>query len=766
MNRTPQLPRASLAADAGRTLTAGDWPAADEDRHVVVPRKVLLVANTAWYLYNFRRRLIRALVGRGCEVVAVCPRDRYVELLETEGVRWIEWSLDRAGMSPLRDWRSLVRLRQIYRDESPDLVHHFTIKSILYGTSAARRTSVRRIVNSVTGLGHVFVSNRLAARMARPWIRRWYLRSLIATGVRPIFQNADDLAELSRLSPHLAARAILARGSGVDLQRFTPSPDGRPQANGVPCVLFVGRLLEEKGIREFVEAAHLTRDRGLRARFIACGAPDPGNPSSVDPACLDRWRSEGLVEFPGHVDDIEQKMREADVIVLPSYREGTPRVLLEAAAMGKPVVATNVPGCRDVVTHGHNGLLVPPRDPQALANALEQLLTAEPLRLSMGRAGRALAVERFDERQVVRQTLRAYDDPNASEEPASAKYHRKSLDKGVLLLSLDFELAWGTRGRPAARRCGPFWSGTREAIRGLLGLFERYEVPATWAVVGALLLGRGRSNGRHPWLDDPDLSDVPPGDSTCHPEWYAEDVLEAIVSHPVPQELGCHTLTHRFIEPGSVGRRAFRKELRRFRALCDESYLPQPTTFIYPKAKMAHFDVLVEEGFRSIRGPESKWFESLPGTRLPAALRLMDAQLARPPQVDLPERLPCGLWVLPSSQFYSPFLSVGKFVSVAARVRKAVKGLRLAAERKQAFHLWTHPFNLGVRTEELLAGLDEILREARRLCDAGRLELMNMGDLTRKLDASSVARTSGGISAGPPVLEQTPERTRLGQRLA
>ena len=208
-------------------------------------RKVLLVANTAWYLSNFRRGLIRALVARGCEVMAVCPADRYVELLEAEGVRWIEWSLDRAGMSPLRDWRSLVRLRRVYRDESPDLVHHFTIKSILYGTWAARRAGVRRIVNSVTGLGHVFVSNRLAARVVRPWVRRWYLRSLTATGVRPIFQNADDLAELSRPSPHLAARAILARGSGVDLHRFAPRPDGPPQANRVPCVLFVGRLLDE-----------------------------------------------------------------------------------------------------------------------------------------------------------------------------------------------------------------------------------------------------------------------------------------------------------------------------------------------------------------------------------------------------------------------------------------------------------------------------------------------------------------------------------------
>jgi len=761
VNHTPQFSRASSAPDAGRPPAAGEWSTADAEANVAMPRKVLLVANTAWYLYNFRRGLIRALVGQGSDVAVVCPWDRYVALLEADGVRWIEWSLDRAGMSLLRDWRSLRRLRRVYLDESPELVHHFTIKSILYGTAAARRGGVRRIVNSVTGLGHVFVSDRLAARVVRPWIRRWYLRSLTAPGVRPIFQNADDLTVLSCRSHELATRAILSNGSGVDVDRFASSPKGPLEPDEVACVLFVGRLLEEKGIREFVEAAHLLQKRGLRARFVACGAPDPGNPSSMDPARLEQWHRERVVEFPGHVDGVEGQMHQADVIVLPSYREGTPRVLLEAAAMGKPVVASDVPGCRDVVTHGHNGLLVPPRDPQALADAVEQVLADESLRDSMGRAGRKLAVERYDERHVVRQTLSAYDDLCRSEVPDATGRDRARLDKGVLLLSLDFELAWGTRGRPAARHCGPFWSGTRKAIRGLLELFERYEVPATWAVVGALLLGRGRSKERHPWLDDPGLSDIPAGDSTTQPQWYAEDVLEAIVSHPVAQEIACHTLTHRFIEPGSDGRRVFREELQRFRTLCDELYLEQPTTFIYPKAKMAHFDILLDEGFRSIRGPESKWFESLPGTRIPAALRLMDARLARPPRVDLPERLPCGLWVLPSSQFYSPFLSVGKYLSVSARVRKAVKGLRLAAERKQVYHLWTHPFNLGVRTEELLAGLDEILQEARRLSDAGRLEVMSMAELTGKLEAGRAI-----VTDGLPLLERTDQEMEVTRGLA
>jgi glycosyltransferase involved in cell wall biosynthesis len=700
------------------------------------PRKILLVANTCWYLYNFRGGLVRALVADGHDVVAVCPEDQYVPRLQAAGVRWADWPLDRAGMGPLGEWSALRALQRIYRRESPDLVHHFTIKSILYGTWAARRSGVQRAVNSVTGLGHVFVSHRPAARLVRPWIRRWYVWALTAPGVQPVFQNADDLAELSRSSPELARRAVMSNGSGVDLQHFAPAANPSRDALGLPCVLFVGRLLEEKGIREFVEAARLTQQQGITARFVACGAPDLGNPSSIDPGSLDRWRREGLVEFPGHVDGIEPQMRQADVVVLPSYREGTPRVLIEAAAMGKPVIASDVPGCREVVTHGQNGLLVPPRDSAALADALQRVLADAPLCASMGQAGRAMAVQRFDERQVVRQTLGVYQELLASQPGADGGRSVARLDKGVMLLSLDFELAWGTRGRPAARHCGPFWAGTRGAIAGLLQLLARHQVPATWAIVGGLLLGRQGATSRHAWLADPSFADVPPGDAVSQPNWYADDVVDKIVAGGPDQEIACHTLTHRFIDPSAQGRQTLRDELRRFRELCEQRQLKQPTTFIFPKAKMAHFDVLAAEGFRCIRGPESGWFESLPGTRLPAALRLIDARLVRPPKVDLPERLPCGLWSLPSSQFYSPFFSVGKHVSVQARVRKAIKGLRRAAECKAVYHLWTHPFNLGVRTAELLDGIDQILREARRLCDAGQLELISMGEMARRLDRS------------------------------
>jgi len=611
--------------------------------------KVLLVANTGWYLRNFRGGLICGLQRAGAEVVAVCPYDSHVEWLKKRGVRCHDWSLNRSGMNPLADLRAMQTLCRIYRRERPDLVHHFTIKPILYGTVAARWSGVRRVVNSVTGLGHVFMSDRLAARLARPLIRHWYARALSTRGGRAVFQNRDDLTLLAESRPELAVSAILTRGSGVDLERFRPAATGRHNGNGQKCALFVGRLLHEKGICEFVEASRLCRQQWHDSRFLVCGSPDPGNPSSVTADTLERWKRENSVELLGHVDGIEHHIAEADVVVLPSYREGTPRVLLEAAAMAKPIVASDVPGCREVVRHGENGLLVPPKDAASLADAIQQLFLDDSRCFDYGRAGRRRIEERYDERLVVEQTMQVYHEllPGEKTEashasaptlrpnpPAPALTPRNSglwtldsgpppptpntshlspnLARGALVISLDFELAWGTRGRPAATRVGPFLQGTRDAIRGLLDLFNTYEVGATWAVVGALLTGGGRHSDRRGWLADCGCDDVPTGDSSSEPHWYAEEVLEWLVEHNVPQEIACHTLTHHFVDASDAGRDSFRCDLRRFRELFDELYLEQPTTFIFPKAKMGHFDVLAEEGFDCIRGPESGWFEPLP----------------------------------------------------------------------------------------------------------------------------------------------------------
>jgi hypothetical protein len=499
-------------------------------------------------------------------------------------------------------------------------------------------------------------------------------------------------------------------------------------------VLFVGRLLAEKGIYEYVQAARICQTRGCDALFEVCGRPDPGNPSSVDGATLEAWYKDDTVEFLGHVNGIEGTLAQADLIVLPSYREGTPKVLMEAAAMGKPVVATDVPGCRQAVVDGETGVLVPPRDPVALAEAIQELVASPRLREQMGEAGRRLACERFDERKVNITTMGAYRTlwkQHLAEQPPTTPV---KLSRGALVISLDLELAWGTRGRPLASQVPPFLDGTREAIRQLLAIFERYEVGATWAFVGGLLLGQGTKGERHPWLSRDAYADVPAGDAASQPHWYGEDILDALVTCQATQELGCHTLTHLFVDGSPEGRKPFRRELKLFLELMDDMYLDKPRSFIFPKAHMGHFDVLAEMGFRSFRGPEPKWFEQLPGRIPSAALRMIDARLGVAPQVQDPQLLADNVWMVPSSQFYSPMLSVGKHVSVEARVRKAIKGLHLAAKQRKVFHLWTHPFNLGVGTEQLMGGLRRIVAEAARMRDAGLLDVVTMGDLSAELD--------------------------------
>lgn len=307
------------------------------------------------------------------------------------------------------------------------------------------------------------------------------------------------------------------------------------------------------------------------------------------------------------------------------------------------------------------------------------------------------------------------------------------LNRGVFTFSIDFELAWGTRKRKPLSVMRPYLHGTRTAVDHLLQLFEKYEISATWATVGALLLSY--KNEKHPWLQKDSLSDVPAGDSTTQPFWYAEDIIESILLCKTPQELGCHTLAHTVVSQNSKDRSEFRTELKQFLELFEEKNIEQPISFIYPRAQMRHFDILAELGFRCFRGLENRWYEKIPGTFPSAAFRFFDAILALQPQVKKAQKHPNGLWIIPSSQFYSPFMRVGKYVSMQARVRKAIKGLQKAVETQGVFHLWTHPFNLGVRTNELLSGLGIIFREAQKLRTSGKLDILPMGSLAKKLDS-------------------------------
>lgn len=363
--------------------------------------KILLIANTDWYLYRFRLSLARFLRGQGMDVVLVSPSGRFVPEIQAEGFRWLAWEVGRQSVNLLREAKAIWGLARIYRQERPDLVHLHTIKPLLYGSLAAYLGHVPAIVRSVTGLGYVFIGNDVQARRLRALIKGLY-RIALRSGVM-LFENQTDRRYF--LDEKLVAPqdAHLIEGVGVDTDFYRPLP----QPKGTPTVLMAARMLWDKGVGTLVEAARRLHQE-IPARVVLVGEPDPGNPASIEVETLQRWAEEGLVEWWGWQADMRNVFAACHVVTLPSLGEGIPTVLLEAAACGRPIVATDVPGCRDVVQEGVNGLLVSPNDPAALAAALHTLLMDEKLRARMGAAGRKLVEERFSDARVHAETLTVY----------------------------------------------------------------------------------------------------------------------------------------------------------------------------------------------------------------------------------------------------------------------------------------------------------------------------------------------------------------------
>jgi glycosyltransferase involved in cell wall biosynthesis len=366
--------------------------------------KVILFANTAWYLYNFRLPLALALREQGNEVILLSPGETpYHELLQQNGFRSLSFPLQRRRVNPLAEIESIWQIFQIYRREQPDIVHHFTIKPVLYGSLAAHLLGMKKIINAVSGLGYVFTASDNKGKLLRAAAKKMYQLSLRGTQV--VFQNPDDAAYFTQLELVKPGQISLIRGSGVDIHRFQPTQE--PQ--DTPLVILPARMLWDKGIQEFVEAASKLKSRGVPGRFALVGAPDPGNPESVPVENLEKWKREGIVEWWGWRDDMIAVYHSANIVCLPTrYREGTPKTLIEAAACARPIVATNVPGCREVVQDGHNGFLTPPINAEALADALQMLIEKPAERQRMGRNGRVLAVEEFSTDRIISETLRIY----------------------------------------------------------------------------------------------------------------------------------------------------------------------------------------------------------------------------------------------------------------------------------------------------------------------------------------------------------------------
>lgn len=366
-----------------------------------------MVVNDPAFFLSHRLAVGQAAEAAGWQVTLITPPEPAdaVTRIRAEGFAHETLEMGRGQIAPLRDLGTLWRLMRAFRRLQPTVVHLVTMKPVLFGAIAARLAGVRAVVAALSGLGFLFISESAKARAVRAVMAPLLRFGLNRAGVAAIFQNTDDRTTIEARGVRPGAGVEMIRGSGTDLSRF--APDATPE--DPPLVVMPARMLIDKGAMEFVEAAGMLRNRRITARFAYLGDPDPANPACVPEAQQAAWQAAGVVEFWGHRADIPEVLARASLVVLPSYREGLPKALIEAAAAGRAVVTTDVPGCRDAIEPGETGLLVPVRDAAALADVMEALLTNPDRRTKMGRAGRALAERAFRAEAVAARHLEIYD---------------------------------------------------------------------------------------------------------------------------------------------------------------------------------------------------------------------------------------------------------------------------------------------------------------------------------------------------------------------
>lgn len=386
--------------------------------------KIAFIANTDFGLYRFRLGLMKALLERGDKVVAIAPGREFLGKIAQFGITTYSITLDRKGLNPFKDFITFVQIYRLLKKEKPSIVHTFTIKPNIYGSLATRLAGVPRLVNSVTGLGYVFSSSNR-------WLQKIVInlyRIAFRSSHRVIFQNQEDLELFVKLRILNRAKSCLIRGSGVNLNEFSINNVNEEELNKlktslnlienstidnktqVVIISFIGRLLWQKGIREFIQAAEKLKNKYPHTMFLVVGEPDVGNPDTVSVSYLQLWDNRGTIKYLGWQSNIREIMALSDVIAFPSYYgEGIPRVLLEALAMGKPIVTTNHAGCRETVEPGLNGFLVPVRNVDLLVEALEKLILDKDLRMRFGKYSRIKAQREFSEGNIIWQTLQIYD---------------------------------------------------------------------------------------------------------------------------------------------------------------------------------------------------------------------------------------------------------------------------------------------------------------------------------------------------------------------
>jgi len=364
--------------------------------------RIAVVLNTSWNIYNFRMNFLRELARQGHEIHTLAPKDEYTRHLTEAGFIHHDIRMDSRGANPIKDSALILELLLSYRKIRPDIILHFTIKPNVYGTIAAALLRIP-VINNVCGLGTVFLKKNLVS-----WIAIMLYKVSFRFANKVFFQNPDDLQLFIQKKLVAENATDLLPGSGIDLKKFVPAEYTKRDTF---TFLMVSRLITDKGVMEYVDAVRKLKKAGIKARFQVLGAMDPEHKRGIQPDVIHRWIEEGVIEYLGTTDDVREYIQQADCIVLPSYREGTPRTLLEAASSARPIIATDVPGCNHVVIHNYNGLLCKLKDADDLARRMEEITTLDEDTLrSMGTNGRVKMEAEYDESIVIKKYLGALKD--------------------------------------------------------------------------------------------------------------------------------------------------------------------------------------------------------------------------------------------------------------------------------------------------------------------------------------------------------------------
>lgn len=379
--------------------------------------KILMVANTSWYLFNFRSELISNLLHNGYDVSLAAKEDKYSDELKKKTFNLEKWYIDRASLNPINELFSIISLIKIYKKISPELAHNFTIKASIYGTLAAIFSNTNIVVNSITGLGPLFSSNKLEIKIIRFLLIPFM--SIIFNNKKTyfIFQNKNDYKNFLYYRLTNPKQSTIIEGSGVNTEFFDPKKYNSKANNNFSYlkkmkfykILFPSRIIKEKGFFELIKAVEILNKENFKVKLVVAGKVDQGNRSALTNEEFKNLKLNKEIIFLNHVKDMRSLYHSVDCVVLPSWREGLSKALLEASAMGKPIITTDVPGCKDVIQNGVNGLLVPLRDPEAIKNAIILLNEKPGLAIKLGKVAREIAIEKFQTKKVNQLTVNFYE---------------------------------------------------------------------------------------------------------------------------------------------------------------------------------------------------------------------------------------------------------------------------------------------------------------------------------------------------------------------